>query len=301
MTDFLALGIEAIARSDWLRRAVLAPIPPAQPRPASTVPPPRHGYSDAESDSWLAANGWRRTRDGWASRDGAIIPSPLPPSVRMFGYDRYLASEGSAPWYVALDDGRHAYFRTSLAAQQWAEGNAAMAVVALSQKPQAAANGRVQCAVCGLSLDRALPSYPVCCSCGDDVATTRARLERRVASARTKAQDAHAECQAARDALPPSDTPRWDKIAAVRAACERVGRHANTATAEQQAWLGRVRDAILDLKSAKVSDAIRCVWYADEIAYWTVAGAVEEERRAKVASVIFEAFVSAKIGAELAD
>lgn len=85
------------------------------------APDKRGGYTSAESADWLVANGWRRTRDGWVGPTGTMIAQPLPERVVTFGHDKYLALEGKPAWFVALADGRCAYFADDTQARRWAE------------------------------------------------------------------------------------------------------------------------------------------------------------------------------------
>jgi hypothetical protein len=164
-----------------------------------------------------------------------------------------------------------------------------MARVALSQVPPHAKSGRVSCVVCGIALPPAVPGIPVCQHCADDPSMSRELLAARRASIVRDRDAATSEAQAARDALTAEDTRRWDKIATARLACERVGRHAGKATPEQRAWIARVQSAIHNPQSTAVSNALRRVWYADEVAYWSSGGATEALRRVDAAAAHLEA------------
>jgi hypothetical protein len=142
-----------------------------------------------------------------------------------------------------------------------------------------------------MGLPPAVPGIPVCRHCADTADFSRERLASRRATFVRDLETTTGEAQAARDALSPEDARRWGKIAAARMACERVGRHEGTATPEQRAWLARVQAAINNPNSTAVSNDLRRVWHADEIAYWSSGGAAEALRRVDAAAAHLEACV----------
>jgi hypothetical protein len=152
---------------------------------------------------------------------------------------------------------------------------------------------RVPCVTCDRFAERAHPGHAICSGCAATPDLTRERLTLRIERIQQRIAQASQEAQDARDALPPSDVPKWDKIAAARLAVGRSGRFSNTATEATRTWLRKVQRAIDTKGSTQVSDAIRRVWLADEIAHWAIAGASDEERRARVALEQFEACVAA--------
>jgi hypothetical protein len=115
----------------------------------------------------------------------------------------------------------------------------------------------------------------------------------RLAVIRERLYTAERDAQAAREALTEAERVRWDKIAAARLAVGRVGRFAGTATSEQAAWLAKVARAIDTPGDARISDAIRRVWVADEAAFWAAEGAAAEERRVFTVLAQVESFCEA--------
>jgi hypothetical protein len=152
---------------------------------------------------------------------------------------------------------------------------------------------RVPCVACDRFAERAHPAHAICSGCAATPDLTRERLTQRIARIQDRIVKAAQDAQDARDALPPSDVPKWDKISAARLAVGRSGRFSDTATEATRTWLRKVQKAIDTKASTQVSDAIRRVWLADEIAYWAISGASDEERRARIALEQFDACIEA--------
>ena len=208
----------------------------------------------------------QRVRD-WLAHCATLPPPPEPPMP----YVKYDPIAHEAAIAAALQRGR-----TSLEERR-------MPRITLQTAPAAPERSRGQCVACDMLSDRAHPAYPVCGRCAAEPGLTRQRLVQRIAAIHQRTETSAHEAQAARDALSDTDAAKWDKIAAVRLAVGRTGRHAGTATPAQRAWLAKVQKALDTPASTQVSDAIRRVAVADEAHHWVVAGAAEAERRARVA------------------